>query len=251
LPAPVRRAAAGAARLLALAGPKWSARAAAAARVARGDELFLGGALCFNEREKSEIWTGGRPPFDGAAEFVASRLLAGDSQEVVREILAPFRAANPAADFYQQMLYLELRQRLPELLLMRVDKITMSTSVEARVPFLDHELVDFAMNLPLDMRLRHGVGKWLLKRAVRGMIPDEVIDRPKVGFGAPVREWLAGPFGAFAKDRLLRDRTGLFDGAVVRRLWDEHAENRADRSLPLWVLLNLVLWHDHWIAGDF
>jgi len=251
LPAPLRRAAAGLARLFTLIDPKWNGRAAAAAAVARGDELFSGGALCFDDREKGELWTGPRPPFDRCADFVPTRLLVGGSQDVVREIMAPFRAANPAADFYQQMLYLELRQRLPELLLMRVDKITMSTSVEARVPFLDHELVDFAMDLPLDMRLRRGTGKWLLKRAVRGVIPDEVIDRPKVGFGAPVREWLAGPFGAFAKDRLLRDRTGLFDGAVVRRLWAEHEDKRADRSLHLWVLLNLVLWHDHWIAGDF
>ena len=67
----------------------------------------------------------------------------------------------------------------------------------------------------------------------------------------PVERSAVTPFGAFAKDRLLRDRTGLFDGAVVRRLWAEHEDKRADRSLHLWVLLNLVLWHDHWIAGDF
>jgi asparagine synthase (glutamine-hydrolysing) len=237
LPAPLRRAASAAAHLAAVVHPAWNGRAEAAEAAARGDELFLGGAICFDEREKGELWTGPRP--------------AGGSQAAVREILAPFRAANPDADFYQQMLYLELRQRLPELLLMRVDKITMSTSVEARVPFLDHELVEYAMDLPLHMRVRDGVGKWLLKRAVRGLIPDEVIDRPKVGFGAPVREWLAGPFGAFAKNRLLGDRTGLFNGEVVRRLWDEHVSGRVNRSLHLWVLLNLVLWHDHWIAGDF
>ena len=251
LPAPLRHAAAGAAGLTAAVLPSWKGRAAAAGAVARGDELFLGGALCFDEREKAAVWAGPEPPFERDGALVPTGFLGGAARDVVREILAPFRAANPDAGFYQQMLYLELRQRLPELLLMRVDKITMSTSVEARVPFLDHELVAFAMGLPLSMRVRDGSGKWLLKRAVRGLIPDEIIDRPKMGFGAPVREWLAGPFGAFAEQRLLGDRTGLFDRQVVRRLWDEHRSKQADRSLHLWVLLNLVLWHDHWIAGDF
>jgi asparagine synthase (glutamine-hydrolysing) len=133
---------------------------------------------------------------------------------------------------------------------MRVDKITMSTSVEARVPFLDQDLVAFGMKLPQHMRLRGGIGKYLLKKALRGVLPDEIIDRPKMGFGAPVREWLTGPFGAFARDRLLSSRTGLFDLGVVRRLLDEHADRRANWSFHLWVLLNYVMWHDYWIRGE-
>jgi asparagine synthase (glutamine-hydrolysing) len=147
------------------------------------------------------------------------------------------------------MLYLELRLRLPELLLMRVDKISMSTSVEARVPFLDHHLVEFTMDLPLNLRLRGDVGKYVLKKAVRGVLPDEIIDRPKMGFGAPMREWLRGPFGDYARERLLGSELALFDSERVRTMLDEHHDETADHSIHLWVLLNLVLWHDHWISG--
>ena len=126
-------------------------------------------------------------------------------------------------------------------------KITMSTSVEARVPFLDHDVVEFCMDLPQRMRLRGNVGKYLLKKALTGVLPDSILHRKKMGFGAPVREWLTGPFGDYARDRLLCSETGLFDLQVVRQLLDEHAAGRNNWSLHLWVLLNFVLWHEHWI----
>jgi asparagine synthase (glutamine-hydrolysing) len=147
------------------------------------------------------------------------------------------------------MLYLELRYRLPELLLMRVDKIAMSASVEARVPFLDHELVEFCMDLPVSMRRRGDVGKVLLRKAVRGLVPDQVIDRPKMGFGAPMKEWLRGPFGAYAEAKLLGSDLGLFDAGRIRAMVREHGEGRANWSFHLWTLLNLAMWHDRWIAG--
>ena len=130
---------------------------------------------------------------------------------------------------------------------MRVDKVTMSTSGEARVPFLDHQLVDFAMALPLDMRLRSGVGKYLLKKAVRGLLKDAVIDRPKMGFNAPFAAWLRGPFGEFARSRLRASRLPLLDLTVAEELLDEHLSGRRDRSHEVWMLLNLVLWHERWI----
>jgi len=172
-----------------------------------------------------------------------------DSEAVVKHLVDGFRKENPEADFYQAMLYLELRLRLPELLLMRVDKICMSTSVEARVPFLDHHLVEFSMDLPLEMRLRGNVGKYLLKKAVRGLLPDEIIDRPKMGFGAPFREWFRGPFGRYSRERLAGTELDLFDREHVLGMLDEHIAERADHSFPLWVVLNLVLWHDHWFLG--
>jgi asparagine synthase (glutamine-hydrolysing) len=198
---------------------------------------------------KERIWSPSRNGRTPSAALVPEAHANYDSGAVVREILSPFRRENEQADFYQNMLYLELRFRLPELLLMRVDKIAMASSVEARVPFLDHELVQFCMNLPMHMRLRGNVGKYLLKKAVRGLIPDEVIDRTKMGFGAPMREWLCGPFGQFARDRLLAGRHGLFDPGTVQLLFDEHVAGQANWSAHLWTLLNLTLWHDHWIEG--
>jgi asparagine synthase (glutamine-hydrolysing) len=135
---------------------------------------------------------------------------------------------------------------------MRVDKIGMSVSIEPRVPFLDHRLVEFTMNLPQELKIRNGVSKWLLKKAVRGLIPDDIIDRPKMGFGAPMVEWLRGDFGRavegeFAASRFFdafpASRNNLLD--MVRR----HREGRADFALYVWTFYNAVAWYDSWIDG--
>ena len=101
------------------------------------------------------------------------------------------------------MTYLELKLRLPELLLMRVDKITMATSVEARVPFLDHHLIEYAMNLPRELKVKGRTGKHILKRALEPILPAEVLYQPKRGFGAPVREWFRGREGEDLLQQLL------------------------------------------------
>ena len=126
------------------------------------------------------------------------------------------------ADLFQRMTYLELRQRLPELLLARMDRIAMASSVEGREPFLDHELVELAMALPPRMKYRDGHGKYVLREAMRDALPPEVLARPKQGFGSPMEEWLRGAFGHDAQAavrgsalaearaaRLRRDRPAL------------------------------------------
>jgi asparagine synthase (glutamine-hydrolysing) len=141
--------------------------------------------------------------------------------------------------------YLDLRLRLPELLLMRVDKMTMATSVEARVPYLDHEFVALAMSLPVEVKLDGGVSKAIFKRAVRGLIPDEIIDRPKHGFSVPVYEWLQDRLGPLARAELTEftRRTDYFNPGTVQAMLNRHD--------PLtWYLLNFALWHALWIEGD-
>ena len=101
------------------------------------------------------------------------------------------------------MIHNEFRLRLPELLLMRVDKITMASSLEARVPFLDHALVELTMDIPEVAKLRGGNAKNLLKEAVAGVIPDEIIHREKMGFAAPMAQWLRGDFGKRAETEIL------------------------------------------------
>jgi asparagine synthase (glutamine-hydrolysing) len=249
LPRPLRFGVVELARLAGRLSPDWERRAETASRVAHGEEIFWGGAVCWRGERKDEIWTAPKEASGTYPDFVPAAMRGFDSNEVVASILEPFRRANPDADFYQAMLYLELRYRLPELLLMRVDKIAMSASVEARVPFLDHELVEFCMDLPVSMRRRGDVGKVLLRKAVRGLVPDQVIDRPKMGFGAPMKEWLRGPFGAYAEAKLLGSDLGLFDAGRIRAMVREHGEGRANWSFHLWTLLNLAMWHDRWIAG--
>jgi asparagine synthase (glutamine-hydrolysing) len=249
LPAALRGLPVAGARLLGLLDPRWRARAEIAADVVRGGELFWGGAICYRGQDKQAVWAAGQTVNGSLPDFVPAAYAQYDSEQVVREIAGRFRRENPRAGFYEAMIYLELRLRLPELLLMRVDKISMTSSVEARVPFLDHHVVEFSMGMPMDQRLRGGVGKYLLKQAVRGLLPDEVIDRPKMGFGAPVAEWMRGPFGEYTRDRLMANRTGLFDKPRLATMLDEHRSGKKFWAVHLWLALNLTLWHDHWIVG--
>lgn len=241
LPGPALRAAhaagRGAARILRRGGERLKLLRSAA----RGEEFFWGGALAWSEEEKRHLFLNG----------ARSRVNGIDSHAIVQEQIERATGALPNADFGQKMIYLELRNRLPELLLMRVDKITMASSVEARVPFLDHALVEFSMRVPTPLKLREGRTKALLKSAMRGILPDEIIDRPKKGFGAPVSEWLRGDLHApmrssVAASRLRRE--GLIDLDHVGELFDAHRSGLADHSWHLWTVYNLSRWYDHWIA---
>jgi asparagine synthase (glutamine-hydrolysing) len=137
------------------------------------------------------------------------------------------------------------------LLLMRVDKITMSTSIEARVPFLDHPLVEHALSIPSALKVRAGA-KGILKQAVADLLPADVIQRPKQGFAAPTAEWFRASLGdgldALLGRSALAER-GLFDHGAVAGLLDDHRRGRQDRSVHLWTIVNLTLWYEHWIAG--
>jgi asparagine synthase (glutamine-hydrolysing) len=209
------------------------------ANAAAGRLPFWGGAICYTGELKRQVLArnGERP----------------DAYRVVQRLWEDVERDYPGADLLQKMTYLELKQRLAELLLMRVDKMTMATSVEARVPFLDRELVEFALALPMAMKVRDGVGKWLLKRTVDGLLPTDIVYRPKQGFGAPVAEWFRGDLGRRAQQEIrsssLAER-GLLDYARIDKLWAAHRHGRANWSFQLWNLYNVSAWHDHWVAGN-
>ena len=226
----------------------------AAARTTRrmGRGIRHGEALYDAARSPIPYW-GGEVCFRGEVkERVLIRRPAHDSYGVVERHWADAGRASPRSDLLQRMTYLELQQRLPELLLMRLDKLCMANSVEGREPFLDHRLVEFALALPPRMKHRNGVGKWALRRAMRGILPDEIIDRPKQGFGTPMEEWLRGPFGAMAQSAVrtssLRE-TRLLNYGQVDRLFSAHRAGRGDWSKHLWNLYTVSVWHDRWIAG--
>jgi asparagine synthase (glutamine-hydrolysing) len=162
-------------------------------------------------------------------------------------------ARKPEADQLERMIYQELKLRLPELLLMRVDKMTMATSLEARVPFLDHKLVEFAMAIPRDLKFNRGQTKYILKRALKGVIPERVLNRRKVGFGAPINEWMLDRLGSLLETSLFNSplrRRDLFDYDFIRRLLAEHRARRMNFSFLLWSLLNLSLWYERWFEAD-
>lgn len=201
---------------------------------------FWGGAVVFRNGPKAQL-------LDTPLWRDNGRL---DSTQVMDRVAAQIAQDKPGADALERMTYFELKQRLAELLLMRVDKVTMSTSIESRVPYLDHRLVEFAMSIPEQVKVRNHQTKSVLKRAVRGLIPDNIIDRPKQGFSAPASEWLRKEMAAEARSCLLDGemvKRGYFNRGFVKHLLEAHQAGPADYGVELWNLYNLEMWHRHWI----
>ena len=145
-----------------------------------------------------------------------------------------------------------VRKRLPELLLLRIDRMTMATSVEARVPFLDHKLVEFALGVPRELKVEGKSGKHILKRALEEILPRDVLYRRKRGFGAPVEGWFRGPASRALEEQTLNSslrRREFFDYKFIARLFDQHRRGTRDWGLHLWALLNVSLWYERWIDG--
>jgi len=126
----------------------------------------------------------------------------------------------------------------------------MMASLEGRVPLLNNEFVEFATRLPLDLKLRGLRSKFLLKRALRGLLPDGILNRPKKGFGIPVANWFRGPLKEQMLSVLSPERIagkGLFDVEAVRRLIGDHLSGRHDNRKQLWTLFVFELWHDGYL----
>jgi len=141
---------------------------------------------------------------------------------------------------------------LPDYLLLRGDKLTMANSLEARVPLLDHKLVEFAARLPASMKLRGSQRKYLLKQVARRLLPTEIIDRKKQGFPIPIERWLRKEAKPMMQDLLSTEtiaRRGLFDSSFVERLIREHVSGYADHSTELWGLMSLEMWTRKFIGG--
>jgi len=211
-------------------------------RLGAGEPLFWGGAIVFDEDFKRRV----------LSSEMNARADGLSSYDAVWKHLGHVAQARPDSDFAARMTYLELKLRLPELLLMRVDKMTMATSVEARVPFLDHHLVEYAMGIPVNLKIKGASGKHILKHALEKVLPSDLLYRPKRGFGAPIREWFRGASGETLGGLIMNSsirRRELFDYAFITRLIDEHRRGARDWSFHLWALLNLSLWYDRWIKA--
>lgn len=149
-------------------------------------------------------------------------------------------------DFINQMLYIDMKTFLPCLNLTYTDKTSMASSMEVRVPLLDHELIELAARMPARLKLKGLTGKYILKRAARSWLPREIIHRKKAGFSAPVRAWLVRDLRGMVEELLSEsniERRGYFDYRAVRRLIDENISGREDNSLKVFQLLTLELWH--------
>ena len=140
--------------------------------------------------------------------------------------------------------YLDLKSYLPLDILTKVDRMSMAHSIEARVPLLDHPLVEFAATIPPELQLRSGTRKHLLKLAMRGILPDEIIDRPKRGFAVPLGRWFRGELTGFVRDLLLSQKTrqrGIFNPVYIEQLLEQHMRGRP-LELQVWTLLSFEQW---------
>jgi asparagine synthase (glutamine-hydrolysing) len=205
-------------------------------RGARGEPLFWGGAEAFTDAEKRRL-------LSPRMRTCLRRLTSWDAIQPIRR---RFEAAAPEPSHVNWMSYVDLNLRLPELLLMRVDKMTMGVGLEGRVPFLDHEFVALAMSIPSALKTKNNTLKYVLRKAVAGIVPGDVIARRKQGFGVPVGELFHGPLQALADSEVRRfcNEVDLLDAREAGRVM-QHAD-----GAKRWYLLNLALWWRTFIAGD-
>jgi asparagine synthase (glutamine-hydrolysing) len=202
-------------------------------RSVNGQPIFWGGAEAFTEFQKQEI----------LSPRLKQKFKGKTSWEVIEPIYKIFQQKTWEKSILHWMTYLDLSFRLPELLLMRIDKMSMGVSLECRVPFLDHKFVEYALGLSEKIKTKKGILKYALKKAVRGVIPDKLINRKKQGFGVPVYEWLFDRLG----DQIRVDikdfcsKTDFIDHKAFLKIMDENPGPR------VWYLYNFVLWWNEYI----
>jgi asparagine synthase (glutamine-hydrolysing) len=182
-------------------------------------------------------------------------LYTDEYRELVGCSVAPDVIAGPwsesrARSVLDVMLDVDVQTYLPDDLLVKMDIATMASSLEARSPLLDHELMEFAASLPANYKVRGGEKKVALRAALRGWVPDQVLDAPKRGFRLPLGEWFRGELRQYTREVLLDRRArcrGYFREDYVRELLDRHAAGVQDHSQGIWTLLMFELWHEQFI----
>ncbi|OPX84851.1 MAG: Asparagine synthetase (glutamine-hydrolyzing) 1 [Pelotomaculum sp. PtaB.Bin104] len=202
-------------------------------RGSEGQPIFWGGAEAFTEAQKKRL----------LSPRLRKKFANLTSWEALEPIRQRFEEKAWEKSHLNWMSYLDLNLRLPELLLMRVDKMSMGVSLEGRVPFLDHKFVEMAMSIPEAVKTKNNTLKYILKKSVRGLIPDELIDRKKQGFGVPVYEWFFEKLGEKTRKELHEfcNKTDFLNGEEVTHLIEQ------GRGPQMWYLLNFALWWKEYI----
>ena len=221
-------------------GSRWRVRLSrtALARPATIDDLYFDNFAVFDRRAIRALLA------------PAHRETLGniDPYAVAHQLLA----ATDAASTLNQLLYVDLFTYLHELL-MKQDQMSMAASIESRVPFLDHPLVEFTATLPEKLKLRGGTTKYVLREAMRDHLPPEILSRSKMGFPVPVGRWFREGYAGIVNEFVLGDRAtgrGLFDPACTRNIVNEHSARVRDHTERLWALVNVEIWHRIFIDGE-
>lgn len=151
--------------------------------------------------------------------------------------------------FIERMQYIDTLTYLPDYILAKVDRASMAVGLEVRVPILDHRVVEFAWKLPLTMKCRHGQGKWLLKQVLYRHVPEELVNRPKMGFDIPLDHWLRGPLREWAEyllDEKKLKSAMILNPSLIIKIWQEHLSGKRNRGFSLWSVLMFQTWKEHW-----
>lgn len=198
-----------------------------------GDPLFLGNAIAFWDEEKKNLLSNGAG--------------CDTSSGYIKQLAGTINVADPLL----RLINVELKNRLPELLLMRVDKMSMANSIETRVPFLDEDLVAFALRIPSSLKYRNGEPKYILKKAAEGIIPNDIIYRKKWGFCGSATNMLSKELIAFARNSILNSPLvgDILDRKYIEQIFVMHDKQQRFNSFKIWNLLNLALWYDCWFNG--
>jgi asparagine synthase (glutamine-hydrolysing) len=158
--------------------------------------------------------------------------------------------ANDSLGLMERMMLADQTSYLPDDLLAKVDRASMAVSLEARVPILDHRVVELSWRLPRKFKVRDGRGKWILRQILYKHVPRGLVDREKMGFSVPLAQWLAGPLKNWAGDLLVsNDSDGILRGEVVRREWDRFIAGDSSNSAGLWALVMFRAWQNRWLPG--
>jgi asparagine synthase (glutamine-hydrolysing) len=226
-------------------------------RALKGEQLFWGGATCWWGSLRDQL-TPDPGPYRGRVDcpvpgLLPEGFLAQNSHNVIDHHLGRYDGRLAEPEVLQKITAMELSLRLPEHLLMRVDKMTMASSIEARVPFLDPDLVEFAMRLPLAYKLSNGVGKRLVKKAAEPYVDHELLYRRKQGFGAPMDKWFTEDrFGRkclAAYERSALRKRGFFNDDYLHGLLKGQVAGTINYGFHLWTVMNAVLWYERWMDG--
>jgi len=190
----------------------------------------------FGRREKARLY----------ADAFRQQVQSIDSHDL---LFARYREAG-STDFLDKVLYSDVTTYLPDCLLVKVDIASMANSLEARSPFLDHTFMEFVARIPSQFKIRNGTSKWILKRALRDLLPARIVNRRKMGFNLPLDGWLRGDLREMARELLLSRRSlerGYFSPAFVRQIFDEHLAGRWNWHIEIWTLMMLEQWHREFV----
>ncbi|MBP6218931.1 MAG: asparagine synthase (glutamine-hydrolyzing) [Oligoflexales bacterium] len=222
-------------KLLSLSGQQEGLPYECLRRACAKEEIFWSGAEAFSQTSKEML----------LSKRLNQKFHNYTSWEALRPLHDRFLSKAWEKTHLNWMSYSDLNLRLPELLLMRVDKMSMGVSLEARVPFLDYKFVELAMSIPTEVKTRNNVSKYILKKAVKGVIPDHIINRPKQGFNVPVKEWFMKDLGLVANREIseFQKKTDLFSKEGIEHLF------RTNSSQNIWTLFNFVLWWKEYIES--